>query len=190
MSIVIGTSIDALPTNTKAVCDHVDCERSSVWDFRYESGIHPNSNWLATRQGKMWYHYCSIHKPEQLHYDEVINSLKEKEPTQTIKKGLQSDIETVFSRADPEAMLALGRVLAFGERKYQYADVPLGQENWRLIDQRSHMDHAMEHLWKEFREMNLGRQVEGDEDAGTHLEHALCRIMFALGVKLDATLTT
>jgi hypothetical protein len=135
-----------------------------------------NEAWQTVKENEIWFHYCPKHRSLNMPNKVVLPHKPQ---------GLQSDIETVFSRADPEAMLMLGRVLAFGEKKYQYKDVPLGQENWRLIDQRSHMDHAMEHLWKEFREMNLGYQVEGDEDAGTHLEHALCRIMFALGVKLN-----
>lgn len=120
--------------------------------------------------GQHHFYYCSI--------------CHAKSETQPLPKGIQSQIETVFSRADPNAMIALGRVLAFGERKYQYQDVPVGQENWRHITVRDHWDHAMEHMWKELREMKSGPQPN-DEDAGTHMEHALCRIMFALAMKLQ-----
>lgn len=98
------------------------------------------------------------------------------------EQGKQSAITTCFWRLDPDAMLALGRVLAFGEEKYQYQNVALGRENWRLLAHRDHVDHALEHLVRYLKEIKDGEQPN-DEDAGQHLEHAFCRIMFALGSK-------
>lgn len=164
-------------------CDTQDCEKAQIKDVRYDSGLSSHNNkpmnesWQAVKENEIWLHYCPKHRRLGIP-DRVILPHK--------SQGLQSDIETVFSRADPEAMLALGRVLAFGEKKYQYKDVPLGEENWRYITVRDHIDHALEHLFKELREMqHNGEAQPDDEDAGTHLEHALCRVMFALGVKLN-----
>lgn len=153
------------------------CDRCKT--NRIRSQIYTHDYMYTDDLKQLHYKYCTI--CNHLTDDEVaLLDLTAKTPP----KGIQSDIETVFSRADPDAMIALGRVLAFGERKYQYQDVPVGQENWRHITVRDHWDHAMEHMWKELREMKSGPQPN-DEDAGTHMEHALCRMMFCLAMKLS-----
>lgn len=66
---------------------------------------------------------------------------------------------------DAQAILRLGAIVAEGATKY-------GQDNWRLIDVESHINHALVHLFA---------FMAGD-DQDDHLGHALCRLMFAVGV--------
>lgn len=79
--------------------------------------------------------------------------------------GKQSAVNFRFDLMDPTAMFSLGRILAEGERKY-------GVDNWRKISQRDHINHALIHIYA---------YLAGDTQ-DEHLEHAFCRLMFALGV--------
>lgn len=72
-------------------------------------------------------------------------------------------------RADlfpPRALLAVANVLKLGADKY-------GAENWRKIPVRDHVNHALVHLFA---------MLAGDA-SDDHLEHAACRIMFALDLE-------
>jgi len=81
--------------------------------------------------------------------------------------GKQSDPGTACHLLDGQAMLELARVLAYGAEKYD-------RDNWRLIDEESHINHALTHLFA-----YLGGDTQDD-----HLEHALCRLMMAEAKKL------
>lgn len=62
----------------------------------------------------------------------------------------------------PYAMQKLAEVLDYGAKKY-------GEENWRNVPIRDHLNHSLGHLISCLKEVN------------THdLSHAFCRIMFAL----------
>jgi len=158
-------------------CDYPHCENEIDADLSVEDGTPRDSEWDYWWGDDKWIHYCPQHtqyikgKPEEKLRPILIQEV-----------GKQSAITTCFWRLDPDAMLALGAVLAFGEREYKYEHEPLGKENWRLLAHRDHVDHAMEHLVRYLKETKDGPQPN-DEDAGTHLEHAFCRIMFALGSK-------
>ena len=81
--------------------------------------------------------------------------------------GKQSDTGTAFHYADPLAMLALAKVLDYGAKRYD-------RDNWRLIEEEEHINHAITHLFA---------YMAGDEQ-DDHLEHALCRVHMALARKL------
>lgn len=191
-------------------CDTVGCYAVVVADSRYASGLLPGwqknkSAWFATCDSiypspRYWKHFCPLHRPlnakqvyeyssyEPLEIDQD-SFLKRDGNTLTIRNGtvgLQSAITTCFKRLGPKAMLALGRVLAYGENKYEKnKGTPVGKENWRDIPFDDHLDHVLEHIMN-FRYEQIYGPQKGDEDSGQHLEHAFTRLMFALETKPDA----
>lgn len=64
------------------------------------------------------------------------------------------------------AVLAVAEVLSAGAEKY-------GEDNWRLIPVRDHVNHALTHLLA---------FVAGD-GSDDHLSHAACRVLFALDLE-------
>jgi hypothetical protein len=78
----------------------------------------------------------------------------------------QSKVEYRLDLADTRAVFALGKTLHEGAEKY-------GEENWRGIPAKEHINHALIHLYA---------YLAGDKQ-DEHLSHALCRIMFAIGVE-------
>lgn len=78
--------------------------------------------------------------------------------------GRQSAVPVRLDLVDPFAILSLGKVLAFGAKH--------GEENWRNISAREHVNHALAHLmgW-----------LAGDSSE-PHLGHAFCRLMMAVAV--------
>jgi hypothetical protein len=88
-------------------------------------------------------------------------------PTETNERGAsQSKTEYLLTAIDPSTLLAVGAVMAQGERKY-------GPDNWRRIDVGDHINHALVHLvaW-----------LAGDRQ-DDHLTHAICRAIFAHAVE-------
>ncbi len=77
--------------------------------------------------------------------------------------GKQSKIEHRLSLLPPEAVLRVGAILTTGAAKY-------GADNWRLIPQRDHIDHALRHIV-----MYLSGDTSED-----HLGNAACRMLFAI----------
>jgi hypothetical protein len=67
----------------------------------------------------------------------------------------------------PLALLAVAKVLKHGADKY-------GANNWHLIPVGDHVNHALAHLFAAF----------AGDSSDEHLEHAACRILFALDQKL------
>ncbi|GHV27071.1 hypothetical protein FACS18948_3860 [Clostridia bacterium] len=94
----------------------------------------------------------------------MIEGLSPDQPTVTNDAGgKQSELLYRFDLLPPQALFALARVVAEGERKY-------GSDNWKKIPARQHLHHAIAHCFA---------FLAGDtQDA--HLAHAACRIMFAL----------
>lgn len=84
------------------------------------------------------------------------------------KGGSQSDIPVRFDLIDGKALFEMAKVLDTGAKKY-------GEDNWRLIDIRSHLNHLLMHTYA---------YLAGDE-TDDHLSHILCRATFALGVALQ-----
>ena len=81
----------------------------------------------------------------------------------------QSKIGVKFTDFDPSALLRVGRVSADGHDKY-------GAGNWQNIEQKDHIDHAINHLL----EYLTGNTSED------HLAHAACRVLFAMGTEPKA----
>lgn len=96
--------------------------------------------------------------------------------------GKQSHLDMAAHRLDPRAMLSLVGVLGFGDKKYNEEMCPIGDENWRKLHHYDHINHALVHMFKYMLELQYGPAPDDDE-AGEHLDHALCRLMFAVGSK-------
>ncbi len=76
--------------------------------------------------------------------------------------GKQSALNTRCDLLPPAALLKVAEVLKRGSH--------YGRDNWRLIPQSDHINHALTHLF-----MHLtGDTIE------THLANAACRLLFAL----------
>lgn len=68
----------------------------------------------------------------------------------------------------PHALLAVAKVLKHGADKY-------GEKNWHLIPVEDHVNHALTHLFA----------LAADDATDGHLEHAACRVLFALDQALS-----
>lgn len=79
--------------------------------------------------------------------------------------GKQQKLNYRFDLIDPHAIYKLAGVLSEGATKY-------GEENWRTIPARDHMNHALEHAY-------AWLAGDGNED---HIAHCLCRVMMAQAV--------
>lgn len=84
----------------------------------------------------------------------------------------QSSLPTRFDLFDAKAMFATAIVLHEGAEKY-------APGNWRGISTRDHLNHLLAHIYA---------YLDGDR-SDAHLEHAVCRAMFALGRELDPEAT-
>ncbi|MEH2130120.1 MAG: dATP/dGTP diphosphohydrolase domain-containing protein [Nostoc sp.] len=69
----------------------------------------------------------------------------------------------------PSAIFTVGTILQQGAMKY-------GEENWRLIPTREHLNHAIIHVFA---------YLAGDK-AEHHLGNAACRILMALEKSVEA----
>lgn len=91
------------------------------------------------------------------------------EPVETLANGSkQSSLPYRFDLLDGKAMFRLAAVRYYGTDVRGYTP-----DNWKGIDARSHVNHALGHLFA---------WLDGDEQ-DDHLAHALCRLMFAVGVE-------
>ena len=82
--------------------------------------------------------------------------------------GKQSDSPYRCDLLPAHAVLAVAAVLKHGADKY-------GENNWRKITVADNLNHAMTHIFA---------YLAGDEQ-DDHLEHAACRILFALDLKRE-----
>lgn len=90
-------------------------------------------------------------------------------PTTTNEQGgSQSHIPVRFDLIDSRALFEMAKVLHTGAEKY-------GEDNWRLISVREHLNHLIMHVYA---------YLDGDE-SDEHLSHILCRATFAQGVALQ-----
>jgi hypothetical protein len=95
----------------------------------------------------------------------TIDGMAPNAPIQTNDKGArQSAIPFRCDLLPARAILAVSRVLKHGADTYPDPD------NWRRIPRVDHVNHALAHLFA---------HGAGD-DSGDHLEHATCRLLFAL----------
>lgn len=77
--------------------------------------------------------------------------------------GKQSDSQHRCDLLPARAVLAIAKVLNEGSRKY-------GDNNWRRIPRREHLNHALTHLFA----------LLADDAQDDHLSHAACRLLFAM----------
>ncbi len=99
----------------------------------------------------------------------MIKGLGKDAPTVTNERGgKQSLLPYRFDLLDAPAMFALAKVLHEGAVKY-------GDYNWRNIPIRDHLNHLLAHVFA---------YMAGDE-SDDHLEHAFCRAMMAVALKLE-----
>lgn len=91
------------------------------------------------------------------------------EPLETVASGAkQAHIDEHMDLIPPKAVLAAAAVITKATKKY-------GFENWKGITVRDHIGHASRHIF---------RWLCGYRDE-PHLEHALCRLMFAVELSLE-----
>jgi hypothetical protein len=82
--------------------------------------------------------------------------------------GKQSQVLYRFDLVDPQAMFKMTEVLKQGFDKYG------GDENWRKISVREHLNHMLIHAYA---------YLAGDT-SDEHLSHIMCRAMFAQAVDI------
>jgi len=89
-----------------------------------------------------------------------------------IKTYPNGGMETIpiarFDLVPADVMIRVGRLFRDKARKY-------AKNNWRLVPQRAHFNHAMGHLWA---------YAAGDT-SDDHLCHAVTRLMMAMAVADD-----
>lgn len=92
--------------------------------------------------------------------------------TFTHRNGSKESVSPFALDVVPTALLEVGRVLYEGERKYGC------DRNWRGIEARQHLRHALNHALA---------HLAGDRSEGAigHLARLVCRGLFALEVELD-----
>jgi hypothetical protein len=78
------------------------------------------------------------------------------------REHLISAISDLAETNDMDALVEIGKVLQYGADKYE-------ANNWRLIPQEEHINHALIHYY--------AAQVGDTQDE--HLQHCLCRLMMA-----------
>lgn len=81
--------------------------------------------------------------------------------------GSQSKIEHLFTDFDARAILRVANVSYVGNKKY-------GDNNWRKISQKDHINHALTHVFK---------HLTGEKTSEDDLAHAAWRLLAALGVE-------
>lgn len=84
--------------------------------------------------------------------------------------GAQSSMPYRFDLLDAKSMFELAGVLYYGANVRGYPE-----QNWRAISVESNLNHVLSHIFA-----FLAGDIQDD-----HLAHALCRMMFAVGVQLQ-----
>ena len=83
-----------------------------------------------------------------------------------MKTGSREGLETAMMHLEHDVfklLIRIAKVLQYGASRYE-------PNNWRLIPQESHINHALIHILAE---------IMGDEQ-DDHIDHALCRLMMAM----------
>jgi len=99
----------------------------------------------------------------------MIPGVGKEAPVVTNEHGAQqSFLPYRFDLLDAPAMFALAKVVHEGATKY-------GANNWRKIPVQDHLNHLLAHVFA---------YMAGDSQ-DDHLEHAFCRAMMAVALKLE-----
>ncbi len=80
--------------------------------------------------------------------------------------GRQSASPYRLDLVPASALLSISKVLKHGEDKY-------GPGNWERISVKEHVNHALVHLYAH----------PADDKSDKHLQHAACRLLFAISVE-------
>lgn len=91
------------------------------------------------------------------------------EKEELISAILELEYEELKGSTHPEALITIGKVLQEGANKYM-------PNNWRLIPQEDHLNHALVHYLA---------YILGDTQ-DSHVEHCMCRLMMAYSTKCSA----
>ena len=98
--------------------------------------------------------------------DEVINCIAKfmltDEKQLLITAALEIDFKELGGNSHSEALIEIGKILQIGAEKYT-------PNNWRLIPQEDHLNHALIHYIA---------YLAGDTQ-DNHLQHCMCRLMMA-----------
>jgi|GEM_PF-2393797 len=90
-------------------------------------------------------------------------------PVETLENGaMQSAVNYRYDLLDPFALAAVAQIAHKGAAKY-------GENNWHGIPLHSHLNHCLAHIYA-YLAGDLGEP---------HLQHALCRMVFAVGKLLN-----
>jgi hypothetical protein len=92
---------------------------------------------------------------------------------------LQAQLDYRFDLIDPLALFSLARVLDYGAKKY-------GENNWRKIALREHINRVISHAYAALAELN-GTDLGEDHD--NHIDHMFTRAMFACATANGSFLT-
>lgn len=98
-------------------------------------------------------------------YSDVIDWIAEFMRTGIIS-CLLSAVEAIGNLLDKDPLIEIAKVLQYGATRYQ-------ANNWRLIPQEEHINHALIHYYA---------YSKGDTQ-DDHLEHCACRLMMAYATK-------
>lgn len=97
----------------------------------------------------------------------VIDGIGPDAPIELDKNGFgRSHLPYRFDLIDAEALFKMANILHGGAEKY-------GVNNWRGMATEDHLNHALSHMYA-----FLAGDTQDD-----HLEHAFCRIMFAVATE-------
>lgn len=130
------------------------------------------TNSLGGKQSATYYSYHLI-DPEFLfnfirannEYDEVLDCITAY-MCQDDKEYLYQAVIAIGNNYKVDPLQEIAKVLKEGEEKY-------GANNWRLIPEESHINHALIHYFA-FR--------QGD-NTDNHLQHCLCRLMMGIATR-------
>lgn len=170
-------------------CDYDSCI------YKFEDIQWPHTGY--SRELNRMVYFCNAHHAQAEKFPKSIDEALYNEQLQSFdtgsnvvtneQGGKQSAIITSLYKLDPDVILALGAVLGYGAHKYDDEGIAIGSENWRKIPHTDHLDHMLEHIFMYMRELKreqlgLGPDLN-DEDRGLHMDHIVCRAMFAHATK-------
>jgi hypothetical protein len=101
--------------------------------------------------------YMLAHQPYSLFVDNVVNFMQLGDRTALIRA-----IDSLCVCNDTDPLIEIAKVLQYGADRYE-------PNNWRLIPQEEHINHALIHWYA---------AIKGDMQ-DKHVEHCMCRLMMA-----------
>lgn len=112
-------------------------------------------------------HFFYALMEQQFGYDEFVDDLTEFLTTHNREYLIQS-VDVLAKNYEMDAMVEIGKVLQYGADRYE-------ANNWRLIPQEEHINHALIHYY--------AAKVGDTQD--DHIQHCLCRLMMAYATEIS-----